>query len=229
MLLLFLWEICLHLCVLRVSRHLFGFPSDVMYLRVPFSRHLFRYLSDVISLTLFICVRRLKGHQMQGEVPPQINEARLQRSTHLDTSRSNEVNQVPIGKWTMAIRVSFAKVLKYMTLEKSCPLQIKEISTSNKFPRYFSTKFQNISIPWKCPKGWKYRGNLLEVAMISMIWRGNDFSSAIRFVRAWPLPRALRRWCANEFFRHFLMPLVARLRSWMTMTTDFQTPWELRH
>ena len=41
--------------------------------------------------------------------------------------------------------------------------------------------FQQISktlpLPWKCPKGWKYHGNLLEVAMISMIWRGHDFSS----------------------------------------------------
>ena len=44
-----------------------------------------------------------------------------------------------------------------------------EISTSNKFPKNSHTM--------EVSKGWKYHGHLLEVAMISMIWRGHDFSS----------------------------------------------------
>ena len=39
----------------------------------------------------------------------------------------------------------------------------------------------NLYGTWKCPKGWKYHGKLLEVAMISMMWRGHDFSSDIEF------------------------------------------------
>ena len=62
-------------------------------------------------------------------------------------------------------------------------------NTSNKFPKDFYTMkvckrlevdFQQISIIWKCPKGWKYHRNLLEVTIISMIWRGHDFSSERR-------------------------------------------------
>ena len=40
-----------------------------------------------------------------------------------------------------------------------------------------SKNFKTISIPWKCPRGRKYNGIFLEVAMISMIWRGHEFSS----------------------------------------------------
>ena len=48
------------------------------------------------------------------------------------------------------------------------PLQIMEISTSNKFPNNFHTMevskrlevdFQQISLPWKCPKGWNLPSN----------------------------------------------------------------------
>ena len=97
------------------------------------------------------------------------------------------LNRSPLPHMVSKLRKWFRRyTYPLMALEKVCPLQIMENFDFQQISKHFHTMevskrlevdFQQISIPWKCPKGWKYHGNLLEVAMISMIWRGHDFSS----------------------------------------------------
>ena len=66
-----------------------------------------------------------------------------------------------------------------ITLEKSCLLQIMEISDFQQIAIILSTNLQRISIPWKCPKGWKltsnkfpYHGSVQNVGSIMKIcWK----------------------------------------------------------
>ena len=81
--------------------------------------------------------------------------------------------------------------------------------------------FQQISIPWKCPNGLKYHRNLLEVAMISMIWRGRDFFSVGNFADVGIVNFDLI-WC-DEFILSRMRRLIFTFRdfglTFLAMTT----------
>ena len=66
---------------------------------------------------------------------------------------------------------------KNRVLSRSWKFRLQTNFHTMEVSKRLEVDFQQISIPWKCPKGWKYHGNLLEVAMISMNWRGHGFSS----------------------------------------------------
>ena len=121
--------------------------------------------------------------------------------------------RLPTNFHTMEVSKRLEVDFQQIPIPWKCPKGWKW--TSNKFPYHGSVQkvgswlptnfqymevskrleagFQQISIPWKCPKRWKYHGNLLQVAMISMIWRGHDISSDRK--NGWRMNRSLPQQC----------------------------------